>query len=183
MDTVESKIDSTLKSLGLNYSKHITVIKTLCLCSSDHQLCLVHLQRNVRNQMDKEDSQVFNKELKNIKENSLDYDDGLEKLDDLCSRFKSKYPNFIKHIQSNKERYLCFLKYPESLRKHIYTTNPVESVNSMIEKVRINLGGYFQSVDILEVNLLIQRDNLKNGKWKKPIPAFKGASYEICTNV
>jgi hypothetical protein len=34
-------------------------------------------------------------------------------------------------------------------------------------------------VDILEINLLIQRDNLKNGKWKKPIPAFKGASYEI----
>jgi hypothetical protein len=43
----------------------------------------------------------------------------------------------------------------------------------MIEKVRINLGGYFQSVDILEVNLLIQRDNLKNRKWKKPIPALK----------
>jgi hypothetical protein len=36
----------------------------------------------------------------------------------------------------------------------------------MIEKVRINLDGYFQSVDILEINLLIQRDNLKNGKWK-----------------
>jgi hypothetical protein len=54
--------------------------------------------------MDKEDSQVFNKELKNIKENSLDYEDGLEKLD---------------------------------------ATNPVESVNSMIEKIRINLGGYF----------------------------------------
>jgi NAD(P)-dependent dehydrogenase (short-subunit alcohol dehydrogenase family) len=75
--------------------------------------------------MDKEDSQAFNKELKNIKENSLDYEDGLEKLD---------------------------------------ATNPVESVNSMIEKVRTNLGGYFQSVDIFVINLLIQRNNLKNGK-------------------
>ena len=55
----------------------------------------------------------------------------------------------------------------------------MESVNSMIEKVRINLGGYFQSVDILGINLLIQRDNLKNKKWKKPVPAFKGSSYEI----
>jgi transposase-like protein len=85
-------------------------------------------------------------------------------------------------LQGNKDifgLYACFLKYPENLRKHIYTTNPVESINSMIEKVRINLGGYFQSVDILEVNLLIQRDNLKNEKWKKPIPAFKGVSYEI----
>jgi hypothetical protein len=60
--------------------------------------------------------------------------------------------------------------------KHIYTTNPVESVNNMIVKVRINLGGYFQSVDILEINLLIQRDNLKNEKWKKPIPAFRDCS-------
>jgi len=76
--------------------------------------------------MSKEDLQAF-KELKSVKENSLDYEDGLEKLD---------------------------------------ATNPVESVNNMIEKVRINLDGYFQSVDILEINLLIQRDNLKNGKWK-----------------
>jgi|GEM_PF-6893917 len=36
--------------------------------------------------MDKEDSQAFNKELKNIKENSLDYEVGLEKLDDLGSK-------------------------------------------------------------------------------------------------
>ena len=35
--------------------------------------------------MNKEDSQVLNKELKNIKENSLYYEDGLEKLDDLSS--------------------------------------------------------------------------------------------------
>jgi len=71
--------------------------------------------------MGKEDSQTFNKELKNIKENSLDYEDGLEKLDDLCSRFKSKYPSFIKHIQSNKERYLCFLKISRKSKKtHIH---------------------------------------------------------------
>jgi hypothetical protein len=38
--------------------------------------------------MCKEGSQTFNKELKNIKENSLDYEDGLEKLDDLCGKFK-----------------------------------------------------------------------------------------------
>ena len=35
--------------------------------------------------MNKEDSQVLNKELKNIKENNLDYEDGLEKLDDLSN--------------------------------------------------------------------------------------------------
>ena len=87
--------------------------------------------------------------------------------------------SFIKRIQANKERCLCFLKYPENLRKHIYTTNPVERINSMIEKARINLGGYFQSAEILEINILVQRDILKNNKWSKPVPALKGSSYEV----
>jgi len=130
---------------------------------------------------------------------------GLEKFGALCERFKSIYPSFIKRIQANKERYLCFLKYPENLRKHIYTTNPVESINSMIEKARINLGGYFQSsvrsisyttsacslvnprgkmrsnrsTEILEINILVQRDILKKNKWSKPVSALKVSSYEV----
>jgi putative transposase len=146
---------------------------------TDHQLCFIHLQRNVTAQMSKQDAQFFKKELKNIKNNSLDFEDGLEKFGALCEKFKSIYPSFIKRIQANKERYLCFLKYPENLRKHIYTTNPVESINSMIEGARINLGGYFQSVEILEINILVRRDILKNNKWSKPVPALKGSSYEV----
>ncbi|MFP3206259.1 MAG: IS256 family transposase, partial [Hydrogenobaculum sp.] len=57
--------------------------------------------------------------------------------------------------------------------------NPVESINSMIERVRISLGGYFQSAEILEINILVQRDILKNSKWNKPVPALKGSSYEV----
>ncbi|MFP3256961.1 MAG: hypothetical protein RXO36_04100 [Candidatus Nanopusillus acidilobi] len=49
----------------------------------------------------------------------------------------------------------------------------------MIERARINLGGYFQSVEILEINILVQRDVLKNNKWNKPVPTFKGSSYEV----
>jgi hypothetical protein len=49
----------------------------------------------------------------------------------------------------------------------------------MIERVRISLGGYFQSAEILEINILVQRDILKNNKWNKPVPALKGSSYEV----
>jgi hypothetical protein len=49
----------------------------------------------------------------------------------------------------------------------------------MIERVRISLGGYFQSAEILEINILVQRDILKNSKWSKPVPALKGSSYEV----
>ena len=64
---------------------------------------------------------------------------------------------------------LKFLKYPESTRKHIYTTNPVESVHSSFEKMRIKKGGFFQSMDTLNVAIFIVCDKL-NLTWKKPIP-------------
>jgi hypothetical protein len=35
------------------------------------------------------------------------------------------------------------------------------------------------SAEILEINILVQRDILKNNKWSKPVPALKGSSYEV----
>jgi len=37
-------------------------------------------------------------------------------------------------LMEKAEHYMAFIKYPESLRKHVYTTNSVESINSLVEK-------------------------------------------------
>jgi len=145
---------------------------------TDHQLCYVHLQRNVRKNMGKEDALSFNRELANIK-NSPYYQDGKEKFERLCEQYKNKYPSFIKSLLPKIDSYLCFLKYPDPVRKHIYTTNTVESINSRIENIRFKLGGYFQSTNILEINLMLQVHRLKQRKWKNPIPAFKARIYEL----
>jgi hypothetical protein len=34
-------------------------------------------------------------------------------------------------------------------------------------------------VEILEINLLLQRERLKHGKWKNPLPVIKSKAYEI----
>ena len=41
---------------------------------ADHQLCFVHLQRNVRKHMAKDDASVFNKELYKLRTSSSDFD-------------------------------------------------------------------------------------------------------------
>lgn len=69
--------------------------------------------------------------------------------------------------------------YPEEVRKHIYTTNPVESVNSGIELMRLELGGYFPSLDCLEINLFIQIVNLQDRWWQRPVPTVLGCSYKL----
>ncbi|ADQ05534.1 transposase mutator type [Caldicellulosiruptor owensensis OL] len=145
---------------------------------ADHQLCLVHLQRNVRKHMDKTNASNFNKELDKIKLSSS-FDEAIEKFEQLCSKFKEKYPRFINSISQKSGHFFAFTKYPDEVRKHIYSTNAVESVNSLIEKIRIKSGGYFNSMDILEINIYLQRENLKQTKWKKPASMIKAHIYDI----
>jgi len=145
---------------------------------AEHQLCYIHLQRNVRRNMGKEDASLFNKELENIK-SLREPEEGKERFEKLCHQYKNKYPSFIKSILPKKDNYLCFLKYPEEIRRYLYTTNSVESLHSRIEHIRMKLGGYFQSVSILEINLMLQVDRLKQKKWHNPIPTLKSKAYKL----
>jgi transposase-like protein len=104
--------------------------------------------------MGKEDTRLFNWELENIRL-SQDYEQAQKRFEQLCQHYQSKYPTFIKNIQSKVTYYVCFLKNPEEIRRYLYTTNAVENFNSRIEQIRSRLGGYFQSIEILEINLLL----------------------------
>jgi len=41
------------------------------------------------------------------------------------------------------------------------------------------LGGYFQPVEILEINMYLQIESLRDGRWRKGIPAINSKKYEI----
>ena len=145
---------------------------------SDHQLCFVHFMRNIRKNMNNHDASAFNKELQSIKF-SRNLDDGMAKFDTLCASFSKDYKNYINIISSKKEKILCFLKFPEDIRRYVYTTNAVENINSRIEQIRYRLGGYFQSVNVLEINMLLQIERLQQDKWKNPMPKLNGKSYDM----
>jgi len=59
---------------------------------------------------------------------TMDYEEAKERFERLRKRHQDKYPAFIKSVRSKREHKLCFLKYPEEIRKHIYTTNAAESL-------------------------------------------------------
>jgi transposase-like protein len=91
--------------------------------------------------------------------------------------YRSSYPTFIKEI-AKTQHYLAFLKYPEEIRKYIWTTNIVENFNSLIEKIRIRQGGFFPPKEI-EINLILQIQRLHQKRWQRPHPLFKNSSYEL----
>ncbi|MDQ7033040.1 MAG: transposase, partial [Desulfonauticus sp.] len=74
---------------------------------------------------------------------------------------------------------LAFLNYPKEVRKHIYTTNPVEGLNRGLELMRLDLGGYFPSQRCLETNLFVQLANPADKWQRKPMPRVRAVLPEL----
>ncbi|GAB6183080.1 IS256 family transposase [Thermodesulfovibrio hydrogeniphilus] len=152
-------------------------VKTL-FPQTDHQLCLVHMQRNIYKNMSKADARQFSEEINRIKHIG-DYEDTVREFEDVLKRFEKKYPAYIKMLNSKKENYFCYKKYPEEIRKHIYTTNAVENINSRLEVLRVNSGGYFQSEKTASVAIYVIVDKIRKGRWSKPMAVSRGVLYEL----
>lgn len=145
---------------------------------SDIQKCTIHLSRNSYKHIKREDANYFNKKLKEIKYSCDTFEKGLNIFqEEIIDKFKKQYPTYMKYLDSKKEEFLAFLKYPESIRKLINSTNAVESVHSLFEKQRLKKGGFFQSMDILNVALFIVTDKLHKAWTVNPL--IKHKRYEL----
>lgn len=144
----------------------------------DHQLCFVHFARNLRNQLSPKVSKIAIDIWKKMKM-AYDYDEGSKLYDELVTVIEKYKPDYAKYLRNHKENYLNFLKYPEEIRKYVYTTNLVESINAGLERMRYDVGGYFGSMKNVEVNLFVQLINLHDSWLTKPIPVLKAKSYEL----
>lgn len=144
----------------------------------DHQLCYVHMQRNLMRQLPKKLYSEVRMHVYMAKE-SQTKEDGLKHFEDACSiiaRTDSQYADWLRDRAGN---YLAFLGYPTEVRKHVYTTNAVESINACLDYLRRELGGYFPSRRSLDVNYFVQIAN-KNESWmRKPVRMIHSMSYEL----
>jgi len=84
-----------------------------------------------------------------------------------------------REMEAKEEAYLAFLGYPEEVRRHISSTNVVESINAGIEQMRLELGGYFPSQEALDGNLFIQVVNLQDRWLRRAVPTVRSKSYEL----
>jgi transposase-like protein len=101
---------------------------------------------------------------------------GATQFQELCERFHDSYPSFITELRKKRDHYLRFLKYPDAIRRSLSTTNAVEAVNGQLEIIRRNSGGYFQSDDVLKLNLESPLQRLKTAVGPKSWARSKNAS-------
>ena len=146
---------------------------------ADHQLCYIHVQRNLRLDLPKKVySQV--RSLLFIARHSSTREEGLKHFEEICSIIeRSGDKSYAMRLRGRAENYLAFLSYPDLVRKHIYTTNAVESINSGLEYIRRELGGYFPSRNSLDVNYFVQIINFNDSWMRLPVFAIASKSYEL----
>jgi putative transposase len=76
-------------------------------------------------------------------------------LEDLERKWNARYPLIAKSWRANWQRVIPFFAYPPEIRKVIYTTNAIESLNMSLRKVTKAKGAFPQSMRSLEYNPLL----------------------------
>ncbi|MFU7501951.1 MAG: IS256 family transposase [Candidatus Tisiphia sp.] len=96
---------------------------------TEHQLCIVHQIRNSLKYVSYKDRKELAGDLKPIYTASTEEEAHLV-LESFEAKWSKQYPQIAKSWYVHWENLMVFLGYPEEIRKVIYTTNSVESVNS-----------------------------------------------------
>lgn len=97
------------------------------------QLCIVHMVRNSLRFVPAKDMKQVAADLKKIY-HSTTVAEGEKNLDLFADTWDSKYPNISKSWRKNWVNLITIYDYPDEIRKIIYTTNAIESLNSVIRK-------------------------------------------------
>lgn len=97
------------------------------------QLCIVHMVRNSLKYVSWKDYKAVTSDLKQIYRSATE-PEALIELDRFASIWDEKYPQISKSWRAHWPNLITFFNYPPDIRKVIYTTNAVESLNSVIRK-------------------------------------------------
>jgi putative transposase len=97
------------------------------------QLCIVHMVRNSLKYVTWKDYKAVTADLKQIYQ-SVTEEEALLALDRFSDRWDDKYPQIIRSWRAHWHNLNTLFSYPEDIRKAIYTTNAIESLNSVIRK-------------------------------------------------
>lgn len=106
------------------------------------QTCVVHLVRAAMRFVNYKDRKAVAAALKPIYQ-AANEDAALEALEDFSnSEFGRRYPSAVKSFHEAWDRFTPFLAFPPELRRVIYTTNAIESLNYQLRKVTKNRGHF-----------------------------------------
>ena len=143
---------------------------------SDIQLCIVHQIRNSMKVVAGKDSKELLKDLKKIYQaDTLEI--AQSALNDFSNKWDSKYPSISKSWKNKWENLTQYFKFPHYIRKVIYTTNAIESLNYSLRRIT-KTRGVFPTEDSIYKLLFLGLQKISK-KWTMPISNWKLALQQF----
>lgn len=136
------------------------------------QLCIVHMVRNSLRFVSWKDYKAVTADLKRIYQSMTEEEARME-LDEFANRWDEKYPQIAKSWKNNWPNIITFFNYPKEIRKVIYTTNAIESLNSVIRK-SVKTRKLFPNDDAAKKVIYLAIEAASK-KWTMPIQNWKQA--------
>jgi len=100
---------------------------------TENQLCIIHMIRNSTKYVSYKDLKPLMADLKKVY-GAVSEDAALYALEEFKEQWDGKYPQICRSWESNWSNLSGFFKYPEEMRRLIYTTNAVEGFHRMLRK-------------------------------------------------
>ena len=134
--------------------------------NTEVQLCVIHQIRNSIRYVASKDQKAFMRDLKPVYR-AINKDSAELALDELDRLWGSKYPAVIASWRDKWHLLSAYFKYPDAVRKPIYTTNAVEAVHRQFRKLTKTKGAFPNETSLLKL-LYVGMLNASE-KWTMPI--------------
>lgn len=130
------------------------------------QLCIVHLVRASLNYVNWKERKAVARDLKAIYR-AATTGEAERELAVFAARWNAKYPTIAALWRRHWEQVIPFFAYPADIRRIVYTTNAVESLNMTLRKAVKTRGAFPSEEAALKVLYLALRNVI--AKWKPPL--------------
>ena len=168
-----------LKDIIILSSDGLTGIKEaiqVAFPKTEHQTCIVHLTRNTLKYVSHRDKAQFAQDLKAIYTAS-DEEIGKKLMYEVAEKWKVKYPTAMDRWEENWGIISPFFKFSQKIRKMIYTTNSIESLNSCYRRLNKARNVYPSKDSLMKVLYLSTKRVTKN--WTSRVPDWGEVLREL----
>lgn len=143
---------------------------------AEYQRCIVHQLRNTLRYVSYKDYKSFSNDLKKIY-HALNEELALKALDEVSECWKEKYPQAMKSWYTNWDALSPIFKFSAGVRKIIYTTNVIESLNATYRKLNSQRPVFPNNTSLMKALWLATMEATK--KWGK-IRNWINIWHELC---
>jgi putative transposase len=144
--------------------------------ATEVQSCIVHQIRHSLKYVASKDQKAFMAELKPVYQ-AINKEQAETNLLELEEKWGKKYPVVIDSWRRNWEKLTTYFRYPDAIRKLIYTTNTIEGYHRQIRKVTKSKGAFTSDMALLKLIYLATERIAR--KWTMPLQGWAVSASQL----